>query len=438
MTEKIHPTAQGGSTNNFTPIPPPAPFQAADPADLLLGIQGEGLCQISYTNYTLSRYLLSELVRSSRWFSWFRPLKKEDHEKIDAVARKSDQMNREQVNVGLDEFIAWTESVRFRGFRRRMHSQCVTGVINVAEDPTKDKDLVPFVVFRGSTVMKDFIRDARAAVDEIYVTEKGNKSDGEIALGFGEMLVALKKLKQDGKTLIEEIFRLVDKYDNGLLIAGHSLGGACASIFLLELMLDYPELLQKYGKKIRIVTFGAPRALDKESAKKVNALPITSLRFVNNDDLVTNIVPESFGKYHIGKAIYPYLSTDVTKLTSTKKPLEALPDWKTIKSKNTDNTALWMVAYDPVVPTDGRDWNFSANSVPDSGLAKKYNVPITFLTGSVNSHFIVDQLGYNRIFQNYTHVQNLDAKTQAAAKLASLFWDNSVIFSDHVKKELKV
>lgn len=441
MAEKIHPTTVGSSKDTFVPLPPPAPFQVADPADLLLGIQAQGLCQISYTNYTLARYLLSELVLSRRWFSWFRRLKNEEHERIDEVAKKSDQTHREEVNVGLEEFITWTESVKSAGFRRNMEAQCVTGVINIAEDPSKEKNLVPFVVFRGSTVMKDFIRDARGAADKQYVSEKGNKSDGEVALGFAEMFEALKKLKQDGKTLMGEIFRLIEKYDNGLFIAGHSLGGSCATIFMLEMMLDHMDVLQKYGKKIRIATFGSPRTVSKATAMKINALPITSLRFVNNDDLVTNIVPRAFEKHHIGKAFYPYLSTDIKTLTDTKKPLEALPDWKTIQAKKLDNTLLWMVVYDPSTGKaldEHCDADFSANGTPDSGLAKKYNIPLSFVSGSVNSHFIVDALGYNRIFQNYTHAPTLDAQYQLTATRASAYWDSSVTFSEYVKKELKV
>jgi hypothetical protein len=386
---------------------------------------------------------LEELVLCKRWFSWFRPLKSADRETIDFLARKSNQTAREQNHVGIKEFTIWTESFRLRTLRRQLEGQCITGVVNLADDPHQEKHLVPFVAFRGTKVMTDVLRDIRALVTKQYVSEKGKKSDGEVGVGFAEMFEALKKHKVEGKTLLEEIFCLVAKYDNGLVITGHSLGGSCALIFLLELMLDHMDLLNRYGKKIRLVTFGCPRTVNNEIAKQLNALPITNLRFVNNDDFVTNVIPKSLDQHHVGRVFYPYTATNTDQLTNHRNPLDALPDWITLLSKNQEHTLLWMEVYNPSSSQDSdgfaADGNFSANSLPDRGFAKKYRIPSAFLTKGIgNTHSMVNVIGYNRVFQNYVHVEQVDDIYQLIASRAKLFLENQLQFSHEVSQKLKV
>jgi hypothetical protein len=101
------------------------------------------------------------------------------------------------------------------------------------------------------------------------------------------------KKQLDGETLIDFV---VERAKGNLLICGHSLGAAVATLFAVELSVDYPHL------KIHLVTFGGPRVLSKEASLQhhYESKMITNLRFVNSGDMINilgNELTASIGSY---------------------------------------------------------------------------------------------------------------------------------------------
>lgn len=61
-----------------------------------------------------------------------------------------------------------------------------------------------------------------------------------------------------------------------LVITGHSMGGAMASLFTFFIL----SLYQFPGTNVALVTFGQPRTGNKEYASYMNSLPIPMARVV--------------------------------------------------------------------------------------------------------------------------------------------------------------
>lgn len=107
-----------------------------------------------------------------------------------------------------------------------------------------------------------------------------------------------KHLKIIKKQVEEEVFIdfVTERAKGNLLICGHSLGAAIATLFAVELSVDYPHL------KIHLVTFGGPRVLSKEASIQYHyeSNIITNLRFINSGDIINilgNELTSSIGNY---------------------------------------------------------------------------------------------------------------------------------------------
>lgn len=72
-----------------------------------------------------------------------------------------------------------------------------------------------------------------------------------------------------------------------IIITGHSLGGAVASLAAAYISSKYPEL----RPKLRLVVFGCPRTGSEEHVKCVNELVPHSLRIENRRDPITGVPP---------------------------------------------------------------------------------------------------------------------------------------------------
>ena len=84
-----------------------------------------------------------------------------------------------------------------------------------------------------------------------------------------------------------------------LWFAGHSLGGALATVAVVDFKL-------RQDKPVRgVYTFGQPRVGDGDLARAFNAVfKQHAFRFVNNNDVVTRVPPRGKGYSHMGSVRY--------------------------------------------------------------------------------------------------------------------------------------
>lgn len=88
-----------------------------------------------------------------------------------------------------------------------------------------------------------------------------------------------------------------------LLLCGHSLGGAIATLLAMRLVTGRASGAQPPGSqatRIQLVTLGSPRVGDAAFARAFAACNILSTRIVNWLDIVTRLPPEVLGYRHVG------------------------------------------------------------------------------------------------------------------------------------------
>jgi len=135
------------------------------------------------------------------------------------------------------------------------------------------------VVFRGTEpdTINDIIADLKAWPTVI-------ETQGKVHDGF--------------KDELDKIYPLIlewlgSKRDKTVIITGHSLGAAMASLFAAR--------LHQMDIDVELYTFGSPRVGNKEWAEQFEN--IKAYRFVNNNDLVCR-VPTGLYYQHVGETCY--------------------------------------------------------------------------------------------------------------------------------------
>jgi putative lipase involved disintegration of autophagic bodies len=99
-------------------------------------------------------------------------------------------------------------------------------------------------------------------------------------MGFHDAYVNLRDMGGASVGLIEYLADRAMSRDRKLIITGHSLGGAIATLLAVEMKTDYPQL------DIACMTFGAPRVLSQPLAQKVNEMKFYCMRFLNKGDII--------------------------------------------------------------------------------------------------------------------------------------------------------
>lgn len=98
------------------------------------------------------------------------------------------------------------------------------------------------------------------------------------------------------------VSKTIDQFqDRGqsVWVTGHSLGAALATLAVAEMTLRDDRPVNG------LVTIGQPRTGDREFATAFNAvLQDRCFRFINNNDLVTRLLPRATGYSHVGRALY--------------------------------------------------------------------------------------------------------------------------------------
>jgi len=134
------------------------------------------------------------------------------------------------------------------------------------------------VAFKGTNNTFDLVTDTQ---DVLYFTEPciiGNSTLGNIHSGFCSYYKQLAVLG-----LPERVLDLLKAYPSyQVLLTGHSLGGAAASLLALDLFL-------RYGVRSILYTFGQPRTGDFFFAERLSQACLSVWRVVHRSDMIAHL-----------------------------------------------------------------------------------------------------------------------------------------------------
>ncbi len=156
------------------------------------------------------------------------------------------------------------------------------------------------VAFRGTSSVWDAIIDLESATTTPFKPYKNSATfPGNVHVGEGFNDVYATKSNQMNASLQTQIFTaLQDLPDTPteIFITGHSLGGALASLFTLDLAVSYPDI------GITSITFASPKVgahVWQSTYNQAYKLLTKTIRVCNNYDWVPRLPPIDF--YAIGQ-----------------------------------------------------------------------------------------------------------------------------------------
>jgi triacylglycerol lipase len=120
-----------------------------------------------------------------------------------------------------------------------------------------------------------------------------------------------KGFKQEVDDLWPELESALVENKKTLWIAGHSLGGAMATICASRCKLSHIQT-----NPIELYTFGSPRV---GNNRYVNYSVVVHIRWVNNNDIVTRVPPNWLGYRHTGEEMYLNAYGKIRKITSWQR-----------------------------------------------------------------------------------------------------------------------
>ncbi|MBD2258557.1 lipase family protein [Pseudanabaena sp. FACHB-2040] len=146
-----------------------------------------------------------------------------------------------------------------------------------------------FVVFRGSDRSVDWMNNFQIR-QQVYPYGDGN-SDVKFHCGFMTAYFAVR----------DRLLPAIEKIPQPkIVITGHSLGGALATIAALDIQYN---ITSKNNQAIEVYTFGAPRVGNQALAESYNQRVPDSFRYVFGWDIVTR-TPRSWQGYtHVEKEV---------------------------------------------------------------------------------------------------------------------------------------
>jgi hypothetical protein len=136
---------------------------------------------------------------------------------------------------------------------------------------TKDKTI--YVVWRGSESKKDFQNDA--SVDKVPFLNDGEK----VHIGFKS---CWESVVGDTYDAIDTALENLQGETTDIVVSGHSLGGAVATLYAYSIKKHYPHY------NLKATTIGSPRVGNKVFKQNYDNSDIDTLRIVHNNDLVTH------------------------------------------------------------------------------------------------------------------------------------------------------
>ncbi|KAI9292198.1 alpha/beta-hydrolase [Neoconidiobolus thromboides FSU 785] len=183
------------------------------------------------------------------------------------------------------------------------------------------------IAFRGSANLKNWLQNVKILKSELLP----DNPEVQVHLGFKQCMGALRP------NYLPVISNLLKTYPNyHLIVTGHSLGGAVASLAAADLYFT----LKLPSERVKLFTYGEPRVGNNEFAKWYDLLPYYSSRVVNKNDIVPRLPPRLLGFSHRNNEIW------LTKSGSQQCSSLALEDSKCSLSVNsflsvTDHMKYW-------------------------------------------------------------------------------------------------
>ena len=156
------------------------------------------------------------------------------------------------------------------------------GLMGVAYDNT-------FVIgFRGSeeTGAADWVTDLKFIQQNYPYAPKGT-SGVQVHYGFTEAYTSVRDVVLKAAK---------DTPHKQIVLVGHSLGGALATLAGLDIVENVP------GKDVSVYTYGSPKVGDAAFADAYNTRVSNTYRVVNDTDLVPSIPLGNY--YHVGKLLH--------------------------------------------------------------------------------------------------------------------------------------
>jgi len=146
-----------------------------------------------------------------------------------------------------------------------------------------------FVGFRGSSNIQNWLDNLQVQLVKPY-----NDTQIEVEHGFYKIYSALD----------QKIYTIIDnlrlKYDtNNILVTGHSLGGAIATLFAFDVCY-YNVPYKIYS----LITFGSPRVGNNYFSEYVSMCDFASFRVTHHYDIVPHVPEEFLGYEHISQEVW--------------------------------------------------------------------------------------------------------------------------------------
>jgi hypothetical protein len=137
---------------------------------------------------------------------------------------------------------------------------------------TKNKTI--YVTWRGSESKKDFQNDA--SIDKVPFINEGEK----VHIGFKS---CWESVVDDTYNAIDTALENLQGEATDIVVSGHSLGGAIATLYAHSIKTHYPHY------NVKSTTIGSPRVGNKVFKENYDNSDIDTLRIVHKNDLVTHV-----------------------------------------------------------------------------------------------------------------------------------------------------
>jgi len=164
-------------------------------------------------------------------------------------------------------------------------SDAVTGGLGYVGYISSTKTVV--VAFRGSSNIQNWILNV-----DIDQESYPGVSGADVHQGFYEDYLALQEQVISGVTSAVSAVGATS-----VVVTGHSLGAALATIAALDLVANHASILR--GATVSVYNYGSPRVGNQAFANYYNSKVPNTYRCTFEDDIVPHVPPELSGFYHV-------------------------------------------------------------------------------------------------------------------------------------------